>query len=131
MQDWAQRYLIGSAVPVVGRKRGDVVIGNAVWMGDSVIVLPDVTIGDGAVIGAGSVVTKSIPDFCVAVGNPARVIKQRFSDELLTLIREIRWWEWSEQKIRSNKELFELDLTKTDLSTLQAAITRARDSGDG
>ena len=57
--------------------RGDVVIGNNVWIGDKVSILPGVHIGDGCVIGANSVVTKDIPAYCIAVGNPCRIVKQR------------------------------------------------------
>lgn len=56
--------------------KGPVVIGDRVWIGDKVIILPGVTIGEGAIIGAGAVVTKDVPAFCVAVGNPARIVKQ-------------------------------------------------------
>lgn len=116
VQSWSQRHVIGSAVPVSGVSKRPVRIGHGAWIGDSVIVLPGVTIGDGAVIGAGSVVTKSVAAYAIAVGNPARVIRYRFSDEIIALLGEVRWWEWSERQIQDNRWLFE-----TDLSALSGA----------
>ncbi len=69
-----------------------------------------VTIRDGAVIGAGSVVTKDVPAYSVAVGNPARVIKKRFSDNIISQLTEINWWDWPEDRIERNRRFFETDL---------------------
>jgi len=90
--------------------KGPVVIGNNVWIGDAAIILSGVNISDGAVIGAGSVVTRDIPPFAVAVGNPARVIKKRFSEKIITQLLQVRWWDWSEEKIARNRYFFELNL---------------------
>jgi acetyltransferase-like isoleucine patch superfamily enzyme len=130
MQDWAQKRVVRSDVMVAGEIEREVVIGNAVWIGDSVIVLPGVTIGDGAVVGAGSVVTRSIPAFSIAVGNPARVLRNRFSEKITKLLRTIRWWEWSEKKIRANRVLFETDLSNVSSSELQELIGQIRELGD-
>ncbi|CAH2716777.1 2,3,4,5-tetrahydropyridine-2,6-dicarboxylate N-acetyltransferase [Neobacillus rhizosphaerae] len=70
----------------------DITIGEGVWLGDSVLVLPGVTIGRGAVIGGGSVVTKDIPDFAIAAGNPARVIKYRDKSVFLKLLQEKKFY---------------------------------------
>jgi acetyltransferase-like isoleucine patch superfamily enzyme len=67
-------------------------IGNDVWIGSLVVVKSGVTIGDGAIIGAGSVVTKDIPPFAIAVGAPAKVIKYRFSKEIIKKLLELKWW---------------------------------------
>ncbi len=91
--------------------KGETKIGNNVWIGDSVIILPGVQIGDGAVIGAGSIVTKNIPPFAVAVGNPAKVIKFRFSQKIIKKLLKISWWNWPNDKILLNKSFFNTDLT--------------------
>jgi len=82
------------------KSKGDVHIENDVWIGYQATILSGVTIGSGAVIGAGSVVTKDVSPYTVVVGNPARVIKKRFSDNDIRSLLEIKWWDWSEDKIR-------------------------------
>ena len=88
----------------------EITIGNNVWIGDSVIILPGVQVGDGAIIGAGSIVTKNIPPFAISVGNPAKVIKFRFDEKIIKQLVEIKWWNWSKQKILKNKDFFQLNL---------------------
>jgi NDP-sugar pyrophosphorylase family protein len=124
IQDWAQQKVLGSKIPVAGKSKGKVIIGNAVWIGDSVIILPGVTVGNGAVIGAGSVVTKSIPAYAVAVGNPARVIKNRFSDDVVALLERVHWWEWDWPTLRARKEFFETDLSKTTADEVARLLLR-------
>lgn len=75
-------------------KKGDIVIGNDVWIGREAKILPGVKIGDGAIVGAYAVVAKDIPAYCVAVGNPARVVKKRFDDEMIALLEKAQWWNW-------------------------------------
>lgn len=82
--------------------RGDVTIGNDVWIGSDVIIMSGVTIGDGSVVGAGSVVTSDVEPYTLVGGNPAKVIKKRFSEEVIARLLEIRWWDWPEEKIRGN-----------------------------
>ena len=82
--------------------KGDTVIGNDVWIGQHVTVLPGVHIGDGAINGANSVVTKDVPPYTIAGGNPCRVIRKRFSEELIAYLEEIRWWNWDADKIFRN-----------------------------
>ena len=84
--------------------KGDTVVGNDVWIGQNVTVLPGVHIGDGAIIGANSVVASDIPPYCIAAGNPCRVIKKRFDDELISHLEKIQWWNWDDEKINANLE---------------------------
>lgn len=89
------------------RKANNVRIGNDVWIGHNAIILPSVSkIGDGAVVGAGAVVTKDVPPYAVVVGVPARVIKYRFDQETINELLKIKWWDWHEKKIFSNWEDF-------------------------
>ena len=77
-----------------------IVVGNDVWIGMGAMILPGVTIGDGAIIGARAVVTKSVPAYAVAVGNPAKVVKYRFAEEVIEDLLHIQWWNWPEDRIR-------------------------------
>jgi virginiamycin A acetyltransferase len=79
--------------------RGDTIIGNDVWIGYESTIMPGVTIGDGAVIAAKSVVVKDIPAYAIAGGNPATVIRHRFSETDIATLLEIRWWNWDIEKI--------------------------------
>lgn len=93
--------------------KGDTVVGNDVWIGQNVTVMPGVHIGDGAIIAANSVVAKDVPAYCVAGGNPCRVIRQRFNEELTEYLLKLRWWDWEPDKIFRNMEaLCSGDLTK-------------------
>lgn len=73
-------------------KKGDIIVGNDVWIGRESVIMPGVTIGDGAIIAAYSVVTKDVLPYSVVGGNPARFIKKRFDDELIQLLLELKWW---------------------------------------
>ncbi len=84
-----------------------VVIGNDVWIGADVLILAGVTIGDGAVIAAGAVVTKDIQPYTVVGGVPAKLIRKRFSDEDISFLLKLRWWERDEKWIAAHAELFE------------------------
>ena len=79
--------------------KGDTVIGNDVWIGQNAVILPGVKIGDGAIIGANSVVGHDISPYTIAAGNPARVIRKRFDDELTDLLLRFRWWDKSIEEI--------------------------------
>lgn len=82
--------------------KGDIVIGNDVWIGYEAIVMQGVTIGDGAIIGARAVVTKDVPPYTIVGGVPAKPIRKRFSDEMISQLLEIKWWEWPYDKIKEN-----------------------------
>lgn len=77
-------------------------IGHDTWIGHGALIKPEVTVGNGAVIGQGSVVTKDIPPFAIAVGVPAKVIGYRFGDKTIQKLEEIKWWDWSREKIKEN-----------------------------
>ena len=81
-------------------------IGNDVWIGRNAIILPGNTIGDGAIIAAGAVVTHDVPPYTIVGGVPARPIRKRFSDDIIEKLLEIKWWDWPEEKIVENFEYF-------------------------
>lgn len=82
--------------------KGDTVVGNDVWLGHESLIMPAVTIGDGAIIAARSVVTKDVPPYTIVGGNPARVIRKRFSDEIIDQLLTIQWWHWPINVITKN-----------------------------
>ena len=79
--------------------KGDIVIGNDVWIGYEAVIMAGVTIGDGAVIGARAVVTKNVPPYTIVGGIPAKPIKKRFSQENINTLLKLKWWNWSKEKI--------------------------------
>ena len=83
-------------------KKGDIVIGNDVWIGYEAVILSGVTVGDGAIIGARAVVTKDVPPYAIVGGIPARYIRRRFDEKTVTKLMELKWWEWSDEKIKEN-----------------------------
>ena len=82
--------------------KGDIIIGNDVWIGYEAAILAGVTIGDGAIIGTRAVVTKDVPPYTIVGGVPAKPIKKRFSEETISALLEIQWWNWSEERIARN-----------------------------
>lgn len=82
--------------------KGDIVIGNDVWIGYEAVVLAGVTIGDGAIIGTRAVVTKNVPPYTIVGGVPVKPIKKRFSEETISALLEIQWWNWSKERIARN-----------------------------
>ena len=79
--------------------KGDIIIGNDVWIGYEAVILSGVTIGDGAIIGARAVVTKDVPPYTIVGGVPAKQIRKRFPDEVISTLRSLKWWDWPEEKI--------------------------------
>lgn len=88
------------------RNNPPITIGNDVWIGANVCILPGVHIGDGAVLAAGAVVTKDVEPYAVVGGVPAKLIKYRFNEEQRRKLLEICWWNWDEDEIEKNYELF-------------------------
>ena len=82
--------------------KGDIVIGNDVWIGYEAVILAGVTVGDGAVIGARAVVTKDVPPYTIVGGVPAKPIRKRFSEDLIAALLELRWWDWPEERLKAN-----------------------------
>jgi acetyltransferase-like isoleucine patch superfamily enzyme len=85
--------------------KGDVVIGNDVWLGYESVIFSGVTIGDGAVVGAYSKVFSDVEPYTIVGGNPAKPIRKRFSDDEIKMLEEIQWWNWPEDKVRTNVHL--------------------------
>lgn len=79
--------------------KGDIIVGNDVWIGRESVIMPGVKIGDGSIIGAYSVVTRDIQPYSVVGGNPARLIKKRFNDELIEILLELKWWDFKAEKL--------------------------------
>ena len=92
-----------------------VTIGNDVWVGKRVMVMGGVSIGDGAVIAAGAVVTKDVPPYAVVGGVPARVIKYRFSQDIIEKLLDLKWWNLPEEVLKDNINYFQTDNITTDL----------------
>jgi acetyltransferase-like isoleucine patch superfamily enzyme len=90
----------------LNKHKGKVVIGNDVWIGAGVIIMPSVKIGDGAIVGANSVVTKDVPDYAIVVGSPAKVIDYRFEPEEIKRLKKIQWWTWPDEDIAKLLPLF-------------------------
>lgn len=84
--------------------KGDIVIGNDVWIGYEAVILSGVTIGDGAVIGSRAVVTKDVEPYTIVGGVPAKPIRKRFDEQTIEKLKKIGWWNWSEEQIRQNLE---------------------------
>lgn len=101
--------------------KGDTVIGNDVWIGHKAVNMPGVTIGDGSIVAAWSVVTKSFPPYSVIGGNPARLIRKRFDDELIDLLLKLRWWDKRPEEVTELIPLLvspDLDDVKNKLKAL-------------
>lgn len=82
--------------------KGNIIIGHDVWIGFEAIILAGVTIGNGAIIGARSVVTKDVPPYAIVAGVPARIVRKRFNEDVIVKLLEIKWWNWSKEKIIQN-----------------------------
>lgn len=82
--------------------KGDIIIGNDVWIGFEAVVLSGVTIGDGAIIGTRAVVTKNVPPYTIVGGIPAKPIRKRFSDDVISELMKLQWWNWPKSRIRKN-----------------------------
>ena len=98
--------------------KGDIVIGNDVWFGRECVIMPGVTIGDGAIVAAYSVVTKDVEPYSVVGGNPAHFIKKRFDDELISLLLQWKWWDLEGEKLFESLSI----LVNPDLGNVRLQI---------
>ena len=80
---------------------GDTIVGSDVWTTENCLILAGVKIGDGAIVAAGAVVTKDVPPYAIVGGNPATLIRYRFTEEQIAALLEIRWWDWPDEKVRA------------------------------
>lgn len=108
-------------VPLISdlSNKGDTVIGNDVWIGQNVTILPGVHIGDGAIVGLNSVVASDVAPYTIVAGNPAKPIRKRFDDELIALLIRLQWWNKPVDEINSLIPL----LTSSDLNKVKQTIT--------
>lgn len=100
--------------------KGDTVVGNDVWIGQNAVILPGVQIGDGAIIGANSVVGCDIPPYHITLGNPARCLRKRFDDELIDLLLQLKWWH---KDIKQIQALIPI-LSETDREKIKQEIKK-------
>ena len=114
LEGWEMEPPVPSDLPF----KGDTVIGNDVWIGQNAVILPGVQIGDGAIIGANSVVGRDVEPYSIVIGNPARMLRKRFDDELINLLLEFRWWDKSIEEINSLIPI----LTSSDLEKVMKEL---------
>ncbi|MEM8524392.1 MAG: CatB-related O-acetyltransferase [Bacteroidota bacterium] len=107
--DWSDA-MEGKSYP----NKGDTVVGNDVWMGYDATIMPGVTIGDGAIVATKAVVTKDVEPYSIVGGNPAQLIRRRFSEQEIERLLELKWWDWSIEKITQNVQ----NLTGNTIKTL-------------
>jgi acetyltransferase-like isoleucine patch superfamily enzyme len=127
--EWVSQYGLRAMLALPGAHedgfthgRGDIVVGSDTWVTNGVTVMSGVTIGDGAVVGTKAVVAKDVRPYAVVVGNPAREIRRRFSDEQVEALLRIRWWDWPTEKVKEHVAL----LTSPDVDAFIARFDPAR-----
>jgi virginiamycin A acetyltransferase len=98
----------------VPNRKGDTIIGNDVWIGMEAVIMPGVSIGDGAIISARAVVTKDVEPYTIVGGNPAKPLKKRFDEKTTQQLLDIQWWNWPVEKIQKNIE----HITSADITAL-------------
>lgn len=107
-EEWGQASLAVES-------KGDTVIGNDVWIGNSATIMSGIKIGDGAIIGTNSLVTKNVEPYTIVGGNPAKEIRKRFDDETIKFLVDLKWWNWDVEKITNHLQF----LTNGDIDELK------------
>lgn len=102
--------------------KGKVIIGNDVWIGEDVVILSGINIGDGCCIGARSIITKDLQPYTICVGTPCKSVKLRFNQDIIDFLLKLKWWNWDDEKIKRNKVFFTTDLNKFDLDHIKQLI---------
>ena len=115
-EGWEQNVPPHSEMPL----KGDTIIGNDVWIGQNATIMPGVKIGDGAIIGLGSVVASDVEPYTIVAGNPARPIRKRFDNELIDLLLQLKWWDKDIEEINSLIPI----LTCSDLNIVKEQIKK-------
>ena len=118
LEGWNMKPPAASDLPY----KGDTFIGNDVWIGQNAVILPGVHIGDGAIIGANSVVASNVEPYTVVVGNPAETIRYRFDEELTSLLLKFKWWDKPIEEINALIPV----LTNSDLEAVKAVKAELR-----
>ena len=111
--DWGGA-MVGKNYP----NRGDIVVGNDVWIGYKATILSGVKIGDGVIIGAKSIVANDVPPYSIVAGNPAKIIRKRFDEATIERLLQLKWWHWDLEKITRNVGL----LTSNNVADLENAL---------
>jgi acetyltransferase-like isoleucine patch superfamily enzyme len=138
--DWVSTFPLRARLGLPGAfgdghpaTKGDIVIGNYVWIGQGARILSGIHIGDGAVVAAHAVVTQNVRDYAIVGGNPAREIRRRFTDDEITALKRISWWDWPMDDIVAAVSL----LNDTDVTHFidrfdhaETDITPSRSEGD-
>jgi virginiamycin A acetyltransferase len=122
-EPWAERTM---DLVMGAPSRGDTVIGNDVWLGYGALVLPGVTIGDGAVVAAASVVAADVPPYAIVGGNPARVIRRRYEDEDVERLLRAAWWDWPVELVTEHARTI-MAGSPAELERIAAGVGRPND----
>ena len=104
-EGWKEKYNLPRRAWKIG-----ITIGNDVWIGARATIMPEVNIGDGAVIGAGAVVTKNVPAYAIVGGVPGKIIRYRYTEQQIKSLLKIKWWNWSDEKVKQNIDDFYNDV---------------------
>lgn len=116
LEGWKQTPPTRNDLPI----KGDTIIGNDVWIGQNATILPGVHIGDGAIIGANSVVGSNVEPYTIVAGNPAKVLRKRFDEELIDIMEKLKWWDKSIEEINNLIPL----LTNSNLEYVQEELKK-------